>query len=132
MDIAVSKPQTTHHPTHTAHPKTHTAHHKQPIPHTPNLFHRKFINTSACILFTRLQIRRWPIRLVGRIGKLLCLQTYGTSFCIFNSFFTRNGSIQKVSGIYLHTRFRSVNGKFNSRHWIIERGSRTRNISIGI
>ena len=77
--------------------------------------HREAINAMAVILLSRLQQRRRPFRLVGRIGIFLRLQTDGRTMTVHDTFLSGQCAIQEVTGINLNARFVGIDIKHNTR-----------------
>ncbi len=67
------------------------------------------------ILFSRLQQRRRPFRLVGRIGIFLRLQTDGRTMTVHDTFLSGQCAIQEVTGINLNARLVGIDIKHNTR-----------------
>src|SRR3546814_3711753 len=69
----------------------------------------ELVNTGVGIGFTRTQHHRREILFIGRIGKMLGLQTKSRPEIIRLSSFAGNGSVQKIPPVELDTWFGGIN-----------------------
>ena len=68
------------------------------------------------ILFSRLQQRRRPFRLLGRIGMISVVSKHdGRTMTVHDTFLSGQCAIQEVTGINLNARFVGIDIKYNTR-----------------
>src|SRR5580704_7510058 len=75
---------------------------------------------NRVIAITGLQRSGWKIRMIGRVRKVLCLQTQGRMQLIGFAAFTFDRSVQEVSTVELDSRLISQNFQQAPARWIIE------------
>src|ERR1700722_7301410 len=64
----------------------------------------EFINRYAVKLLPQLQFRRGKFGMVGRVGKVLSLQTESVARLIHSAFFPGDRTIKKISRVELNAR----------------------------